>query len=73
MIFGSGTFSIRTSPALYITVARIIVVSQTYYHSDFSEAMSIEKQYFTFDFDIFYQQRFGLSLAHNAETVMAVT
>jgi len=26
--FGSGTFSIRTSPALYITVARITVVSK---------------------------------------------
>ena len=35
--------------------------------------MSIEKQYFTSDFDIFYQQRFRLSLAHDAETVMAVT
>src|SRR6266566_2143843 len=28
MICGSGTFSIRTSPALYITVARIIVDSK---------------------------------------------
>src|SRR6516164_184796 len=27
-IFGSGTFSIRTSPALYITVARIIASSR---------------------------------------------
>src|SRR6187431_501796 len=27
MIFGSGMFSIRTSPALYITVARITLLS----------------------------------------------